>query len=197
MAIKLDISKAFDQVEWSFVKSVMVRMGFNLRWINSIMQCITSVSYSVIINGATYRNITPTKGLCQRDPLSPSLFLLCAEGLSSLIHEATRNQLINGLSVCRGYPKITHLFFTYDSILFCKISNSEYRELKKILQRYEEASGQKINTDKSLIFFSLNTPQEMKDDTLATLEMMQDSRHTKYLGLPSIIGRSKSLVLLI
>ena len=133
MAIKLDISKVFDQVEWSFVKSVMVRMGFNLRWINSIMQCITSVSYSVIINGATYRNITPTKGLCQGDPLSPSLFLLCAEGLSSLIHEAARNQLINGLSVCRGYPKITHLFFTYDSILFYKISNSEYRELKKIL----------------------------------------------------------------
>ena len=197
MAIKLDISKVFDQVEWSFVKSVMVRMGFNLRWINSIMQCITSVSYSVIINGVTYGNITPTRGLCQGDPLSLSLFLLYAEGLSSLIHEAARNQLINGLSVCRGYPKITHLFFTYDSILFCKISNSEYRELKKILQRYEEASGQKINTDKSLIFFSLNTPQEMKDDTLATLEMMQDSRHTKYLGLPSIIGRSKSHVLLI
>ena len=64
MAIKLDISKVFDQVEWSFVKSVMVRMGFNLRWINSIMQCITSVSYSVIINRVTYGNITPTRGLC-------------------------------------------------------------------------------------------------------------------------------------
>ena len=133
MAIKLNISKVFDQVEWSFVKSVMVRMGFNLKWINSIMQCITSVSYSVIINGVTYGNITPTRGLCQGDPLSLSLFLLYAEGLSSLIHDAARNQLINGLSVCRGYPKITHLFFTYDSILFYKISNSEYRELKKIL----------------------------------------------------------------
>ena len=194
MTIKLDMSKAFDRVEWNFIKRVMERLGFNLRWISLIMQCITSVSYSVIINGATYGNIIPTMGLSQGDPLSPSLFLLCAEGLSSLIQEAAINQLINELLVCKGYPKITHLFFIDDSILFYKAASSECRDLKNILQIYEEASRQKINTDKSAIFFSPNTPQGTKDDTLAILGPMQDSRNSKYLGLPSIIGRSKSLV---
>ena len=81
-----------------------------------------------------------------------------------------------------------------DSILFYKASVSESRELKHILQKYEEASGQKINTYKSSIFFNPNTAQEAKEETFATLGPMQDSRHTKYLGLPSFIRRSKKQV---
>ena len=86
MSIKLNKSKAFDWVEWGFVKGVIERLGFDGKWISLIMQCISSVSYSVIINGEAYGSITPTKGLRRGDPLSPSLFLLCAEGLSALIH---------------------------------------------------------------------------------------------------------------
>ena len=120
MSIKLDMSKAFDMVEWAFIKGVMEKMGFSHRWISLIMQCVSSVSYSVLINGEAFGTITPTRGLCQGDPLSPYLFLLCAEGLSALIHETARNQLLNGISICRGYPIITHLFFADDSLLFCK-----------------------------------------------------------------------------
>lgn len=162
ITIKLDMSKAFNRVEWNFIKSVMERLGFSLRWISLIMQCITSISYSVIINRETDGNIIPTRGLRQGDPLSPNLFLLCAEGLSSLIQEAARNQLINRLSICTGYPKITYLFFVDDSILFCKAASSECQELKKILWIYEEALGQKINIDKFSIFFSPNTPKVRK-----------------------------------
>ena len=84
-----------------------------------------------------------------------------------------------------------------DNILFCKASAGESRELKHILQKYEEASGQKINADKSSVFFSPNTTQEAKEEIFATLGPMQDSRHTKYLGLPSFIGRSKKQVFFI
>ena len=66
--------------------------------------------------------------------------------------------------------------------------------MKHILQTYEEASGQKINTEKSSIFFSPNTSQEVKDEIFDTLGPMQDSRHTRYLGLPSFIGRLKKQV---
>ena len=156
-----------------------------------IMKCITSVSYSVLINGVAYGNITPTRGIQQGDPLSPSLFLHCAKGLSTLINEAAQNQYLTGISIARGCPRVTYLFFANDSILFCKANPEECQELKLILRRYEEASGQKINTDKSSMFFNPNTSQDIKDKILGPI---QDSRHTKYLGLPSFIGRSKTQV---
>ena len=134
----------------------------------------------------------PTWGIQQGDPLSPSLFLLCAEGLSALIHEAAINQHLTGISIAHGCPRVTRLFFADDSILFCKANLEECQELKLILRRYEEALGQKINTDKYSVLFSPNTSQDIKDEIFNILGSMQDSKHIKYLGLPSFIGRSKT-----
>ncbi|KAL0001183.1 hypothetical protein SO802_014964 [Lithocarpus litseifolius] len=159
-----------------------------------MIKCISSVSYSVIINGTTYGNIAPTRGFRQGDPLSPYLFLLCAEGLSALIHDAARNNQLNGIAICRGAPKITLLFFADDSLLFCRANSNECNKLKEILCMYEYALGQKINTDKSSIFFSPTISQVLKDEILNILGPMHDSSHTRYLGLPSIIGRSKKLI---
>ena len=191
MAIKLDMSKTYDRVEWGFIEQVMRKLGFHERWIGLIMRCITTVSYSVLINGVAHGNIVPSRGLHQGDPLSSYLFLLCADGFSSLINKAVRSHTMSGLSICRGYPMISHLFFADHILLFYKVSSQECQHLIGILHLYEAASSQKINTDKSSMFFSANTSEEKKIEILDLLVPMQDSRHRKHLGLPSIIGKSK------
>ena len=138
-------------------------MGFHEKWIELIMNCITSVSYSILVNGGAYGSITPTRGLRQGDPISPYIFLLCADAFSSLINNAALNQKISGVSICRGCPRITHLFFVDDSLLFCKANGQECHHLIEILQLYEAASGQKINADKSSIFFSATIPRRIED----------------------------------
>lgn len=89
MALKLDTSKAYNRVEWAFMEKLMIKMGFNERWVQLMMVCITSATYSILINGEAQGHITPTTGLRQGNPLSPYLFLLCTKGLHGLIKKAT------------------------------------------------------------------------------------------------------------
>ena len=88
LALKLDISKAYDRVEWNFLKGIMSKLGLSERWIDRVMSCVISTSFSVLINGKAYDNIRPSRGLHQGDPLSPYLFLLCAKGFSSMLAKA-------------------------------------------------------------------------------------------------------------
>ena len=99
--MKLDMSKAYDQIEWSFLEELMRKMGFHERWINLIMVCVKTVTYSILVNGEPRGLIHPSRGIKQGDPLSPFLFLLCIEGLNGLIKQAEVNGDICGFSLCR------------------------------------------------------------------------------------------------
>ena len=119
MALKLDMSKAYDCLEWVFLQTIMEKMGFHSTWLAWILECIKSVTYPILVNGKPKGHIVPTRGICQGDPLSPYLFLLCFEGLNGLIEHAVDGKHIEGVSLCRNGPKISHLFFADDSHLFC------------------------------------------------------------------------------
>ena len=102
-------------------------------------------------------NIKPTKGICQGDPLSLYLFQLCAMGLQSLIQQAKVDGHIRGVAICRNGPQVSHLFFVDDSVLFCRATEIKCKNID-ILEVYERGFGQKINREKTNIFFSSNTP---------------------------------------
>ena len=161
MALKLDMSKAYDRVEWARLEKIMEKLGFHSRWRRLMMQCISSVTYDVRINGKPSGHIIPTRGLRQGDPLSPYLFLLCAEGLSAPIKKASADGLLEGISVSRGGPCLSHLFFVDDSLIFCKATIEECEVLQRVMSKNEKASGQQLNRSKTSLFFSPNTAKEI------------------------------------
>lgn len=149
------MNKAFNRIEWGFVKEVLGMIGFDDLWIYWIMKCIETVSYSFLIYGAPQGSVTPSRGLRQGDPLSPYIFILCTEVLSALCARGQADGSLPGIRVARGCPSINHLFFSDDTMFFCKFKPSCVSALMKILAIYEEASGQKNNPQKSASPFQL------------------------------------------
>lgn len=191
-AIKLDISKAYDRVEWSFLKEILLKIGFNQRWVNLILDCISSVNFLILINGEARGSFAPTRGLRQGDPLSPYLFLLITEGLSSLLQEANERGAISGMKVSQTSPRISHLLFADDSLIFYKADELNCSNLRNILKTYEEASGESINYSKSAVVFSPNINQYRRTFLSSIIGIENRDSLGTYLGLPSSFSRNKS-----
>ena len=115
--MKLDMHKAYDRVEWGFLRSIMTQLSFDVGWVELIMACVTSLRYQVRLNNSLSDYFAPTRGLRQGDPLSPYLFLFCAEGLTSLISFQENQGNLQGVKVCRTAPSISHLLFADDSLM--------------------------------------------------------------------------------
>lgn len=120
----------------------MVKLGFHENWICLVMRCVSSVTYAVQVNGHAYGQIIPTRGLHQGDPLSPYLFLICAKGLSTLLHMAIQNKELKGVAASARGPKISHLFFADDSLIFGRATMKKCSEIQRVLKVYEDSSGQ-------------------------------------------------------
>jgi hypothetical protein len=192
MGMKVNMCKAYDRVEWAFLEVVMVKLGFHAKWIGLVMACENSVSYSVIVNGNLVGKICPTRGIRQGDPISPYLFLLCTENLSALLSQAEQKVVISGVPTSPRGPRLSHLLFADDSMLFCKANSVEWRRLMKILEVYEVGPGQKINLQKTSILFSRNTSLARKQEIIRLSGLSKTHRIDSYLGLPSFVGKSRS-----
>ena len=191
MAVKTDMSKAYDRVEWRFIEKVLQRLGFHAKWVQLIMQCVSTVSYSYLINESVHGAVTPKRGIRQGDPLSPYLFILCGQVLSGLCRNAEKDGTLQGIRVATKCPRVNHLLFADDTMFFCQTSPANCDKLKSILWKYEQASGQKINTTKSSITFSSKNPEATKKLVKEKLGIDKEGGSGKYLGLPEHFGRRK------
>jgi hypothetical protein len=191
-ALKLDMMKAYDRVEWDYLEAIMLKFGFSSQWVDMVMRGVRSVSFSVLFNGGKTEFFNPSRGIRQGDPLSPYLFLIAAEGLSCLLQHRETTGRLKGLVVADSAPSINHLLFADDSLMFFKANQETAMELETTLNQYCLASGQRINRDKSSIFFSKGCPELVKNEVKAILQVSNESLNEKYLGLPSDVGKSKN-----
>jgi len=118
------------------------------------LQLYFQFSFSVLLNGSPCQKFYPQQ--------SPYLFILCAEVFSGLLNEAQAENGLHGIQIVRGAPKINHLFFADNSLIFCRYSFQDSQTIQEILNTYQSASGQLINLDNSEISFSRNVPDDHK-----------------------------------
>ncbi|PNY16050.1 ribonuclease H, partial [Trifolium pratense] len=194
VGIKTDMAKAYDRVEWDFLEATLSTMGFPSTMVATIMKCVKTVKFSILINGHPSQEFYPQRGLRQGDPLSPYLFIICADVLSGLITKAQKEKLIHGVTICQGAPDISHLFFADDSLIFCRSNTKEVSTIQNIIQTYQKASGQLVNLAKSEMVFSKGVPNNTKQDVSNILPMQIQNQFSKYLGMPIALGRSKKQI---
>lgn len=144
MALKFDMSKAYDKMEWSFIEKVLISYGFDNHFVNLISQCISTTSLSVLINGSPHGRIFPQRGLRQGDPLSPYLFIICSEILSRLFARKEEEGSFRGIKIAVEYPPVTHLLFADDLIVFTKAEHKDANAVMDVLEVYKQWSGQEI-----------------------------------------------------
>lgn len=169
----------------------MTKLGFSLKWINLIMMCVSSVSYSFLVNNSPRGYVLPSKGLRQGDPISPYLFLCCAECLSSLFANMEHSGLIQGISICPLAPPINQLLFAYDFFILSKAKWTNCNVVKNSLACYGRASGQQANLVKSVVCFSRNVKRNEQDMLACLLGVVRVERHEKYLSLPTFVRRNR------
>jgi len=185
VALKLDMEKAYDRLEWPFIRACLQQLGFHDIWTNWIMECITTVSYSLLINDESTGLITPTRGIRQGDPLSPYIFILCMEALSSaLLREATLPKSGLGIKLSAGLDRIPCLLFADDCLLFCQADNTHCLRLKQLLDTFCSNSGQLINYHKSSLTFSANATGHHRRLVAGIFSITQTESLGKYLGCP-------------
>jgi hypothetical protein len=154
--------KAYDRVEWVLLERMMMRLRFDMEFFDLLISCMRSVKYKIRFNDQETEDFLPSRGLRQGDPLSPYLFLICAEGLSSALAHREEVGGIDGVRVCKNAPSISHLLFADESLILMKANLTNATSLNQVLEQYCASSGQMVSEAKCNIFFSPNVDVQVK-----------------------------------
>ena len=145
--LKIELPKAYGNVSWLYIHTMPTHIGFGIYFIRWIMSCITTVSFSVLINGVASPFFHVERGLRQGCPMSPLLLLLVAEGLSRSLREAKRLGSLKSIRISQQLH-ITHLLFVDDVLILCSGSVRDTNTIFYILELFSKATGMEINSRK-------------------------------------------------
>lgn len=179
--LKVDLKKAFDSLNWSFIISILQALRLPPNFINLISQCITTTRFSVAVNGELGGYFRDTKGLRQGDPLSPYLFVLAMEVLAQMLNSSFNTGLI-GYHPAALNPPITHLAFADDVMIFFDGQVNSLQNISLTLDRFSAWSGLSMNRSKTELFVAGLSQLETND--LSALGFSLGSLPIRYLGLP-------------
>lgn len=186
MVLKLDISKAYDRVNSNFLFKVLKAMGFGEKLIKLIGECISTVTYVVLLNGSPLENFKASRGLRQGDPLPPYLFIILVEVLASNLNSMVRRGALLGIKPSSTVPPNVLQQFFNDTIIFGISSIWESKAWTSFLNSYALESGQHINYEKRNIYF-FQTNVQLQDKVCIILGCQRASLLETYLGLPLIV----------
>ena len=148
------------------------------------MSCVSSTSTSILFNGGALNPFLPSKGIRQRDSLSPYLFILCLEVLGALITEKCQAKQWNPIKTSQGGLAFSHIFFADDLMLFAKADRKNCLAIRDALDVFCNISGQKVSETKSRVFFSPNVDPDTRSSLCDILGFRSTSNLGRYLGFP-------------
>ncbi|XP_062076005.1 uncharacterized protein LOC133780148 [Humulus lupulus] len=179
--LKIDLSKAYDTVDWHFVEELLKHLCFPSRFIDWILVCLKGTSYNLLMNGRIQGTFKGEKGLRQGDPMSPLLFVLIMEYLTRLLAHCSGKKGFGFHPMCKQL-RLTNLCFADDLILFCKGNISSVRGIQEAFKKFCDSTGLSANKSKSQIFFG-GVKEIIKVQTLDLVQMDEGSFPLKCLGV--------------
>uniref|UniRef100_A0A8I6X3U8 Reverse transcriptase domain-containing protein n=1 Tax=Hordeum vulgare subsp. vulgare TaxID=112509 RepID=A0A8I6X3U8_HORVV len=190
--LKVDFQKTYDNLDWSFLRLVMQRCGFDERWCSWVMQLVGSGSTAINVNGDVGSFFHASRGVKQGDPISPVLFNLAVDALVGILDKARLAGHLKGVAdhLIPG-GGVTHLQYADDTTLMVAGSDRGIAHLKFLLLRFEEMLGLKINFDKREVVV-LGFSEEEQHRIADNLNFRLASFPVSYLGMP--LAESRILV---
>ncbi|KAL9689689.1 hypothetical protein QQ045_010078 [Rhodiola kirilowii] len=188
VVMKIDMAKAYDRVSWLFLHRMMRALGFGSQWCDLVYRTISGCFYSVLWDGTAYGRFKSNRGVRQGDPLSPSLFIICMESFSRLLHRHISDGLLQPYFVKTGALQVNHLLYADDLLLFTNGTEQSIENLMHMINRFCTWTGQALNSSKSNIFFPQAMDIEHRQDLLQATGFSEDKFPTTYLGAPLFPG---------
>lgn len=173
MILKLDLEKAYDRVSWEYLDRILLVLGFNAPLRKLIMEITTTTTLQIAWNRKLLDGFRPSRGLWQGDPLSPYMFVLCMEVLGQEIERVVEAKQWKPVRLTKNGQPLSHLFFADDLMLFGLASFSQATLMEHIVSKFSQLSGQKVNREKSRIWFAPATPSHLRNTICSSFQIKQ------------------------